>query len=166
MNRRHFLSQSLAFAGIASGVFPGLASAKASEAEILFAQSYPDLNGVKQPLQNWQGRPVVVNFWATWCPPCVKEMPDLEALSQKYPDVAFLGLGVDTADNMRNFLPKVQVSYDLLVVGYGGIELMKQLGNTAGGLPFTLIFNEAGRMVERILGQVKPDALDKVLARL
>ncbi|MBF24760.1 MAG: thioredoxin [Pusillimonas sp.] len=166
MNRRHFLSQSLAFAGMATSLFPCLASAQTSEAQILFAQSYPDLNGTDQPLQNWRGRPVVMNFWATWCPPCVKEMPDLEALNQKYPDIAFVGLGVDTAANMRNFLPKVQVTYDLLVVGYGGIELMKQLGNTAGGLPFTLVFNEKGRMVKRILGQVKPETLDEVLARL
>ncbi|HBT32338.1 MAG TPA: hypothetical protein DEB15_05655 [Pusillimonas sp.] len=166
MNRRHFLSQSLAFAGVAAGVFPRAALAQGNEAEIMFAQSYPDLQGNDQPLRNWRGRPVVMNFWATWCPPCVKEMPDLETLNQKYPDIAFVGLGVDTAANMRNFLPKVQVTYDLLVVGYGGIELMKELGNTAGGLPFTLIFNQDGRLVERILGQVKPDALDEMLARL
>jgi thiol-disulfide isomerase/thioredoxin len=166
MNRRHFLLRSFVLAGALTGLLAHSASAQANEAKILFDQSYPDLNGADQPMQNWRGRSVVVNFWATWCPPCVKDMPDLEALSQKYTNIAFIGLGVDTAANMRHFLPKVQVTYDLLVVGYGGIELMKQLGNTTGGLPFTLIFNQEGRLVERILGQIKPQALDEILARL
>jgi thiol-disulfide isomerase/thioredoxin len=151
MNRRHFLLRSFVLAGALTGLLAHSASAQANEAKNLFDQSYPDLNGADQRMQNWRGRSVVVNFWATWCPPCVKEMPDLEALSQKYTNIAFIGLGVDTAANMRHFLPKVQVTYDLLVVGYGGIELMKQLGNTTGGLPFTLIFNQEGRLVERIL---------------
>ena len=76
-----------------------------------------------------------------------------------------MGLGVDTAVNVRKFMPKVNVSYPLLVTGYGGIDLMKTLGNTTGGLPFTLVCDASGQIVERILGQVKPAELDAVLQR-
>jgi thiol-disulfide isomerase/thioredoxin len=165
MNRRRFLLQSAGLAAVpmlAGWSLPAVAQAQTS----LFQSSFPDLNGQSQPMSQWLGRPVVINFWATWCPPCVKEMPDLDALSKRYPQVGFVGLGVDTHANMQKFLQKVQVSYPVRVLGYGGIDLMKQLGNKAGGLPFTLVYNADGKLVDRILGQIKPQALDQTLAGL
>ena len=161
MKRRNFL-QACAALALVPGTSP-LVLASAPDA--LFSRQFPDANGSETRLDQWLGRPVVFNFWATWCPPCVKEMPDLEALSRKHSGVQFVGLGVDTAVNVRKFLPKVNVTYPLLVTGYGGIDLMKTLGNTAGGLPFTLVCDRSGKIVERILGQVKPAELDAMLQR-
>ncbi len=161
MKSRTFLQ---ACAAVAFG--PGFGRYVAAAApDALFSRQFPDPDGTEVRLDTWLGRPVVFNFWATWCPPCIKEMPDLEALSTKHKGVQFVGLGVDTAVNVRKFMPKVNVSYPLLVTGYGGIDLMKTLGNTTGGLPFTLVCDASGQIVERILGQVKPAELDAVLQR-
>jgi len=163
MKRRGFLLRAglLAGAGLAAAFpLPSLA------AENLFDASFPDADGAEQPMKQWLGKPVVVNFWATWCPPCVKEMPDLEALHQKYPDVNFLGLAVDTAVNVRKFNEKVQVSYPLLMIGHGGIERMRSMGNRAGGLPFTVVYDAKGQVAETILGQVKPAELEKTIQGL
>ncbi|MFA5598102.1 MAG: TlpA disulfide reductase family protein [Pusillimonas sp.] len=161
MKRRTFL-QGCVGAALTSGFGP---LARAASPDALFSLQFPDPDGTETRLDQWLGRPVVFNFWATWCPPCIKEMPDLEALSQKFTGVQFVGLGVDTAVNMRKFMPKVNVTYPLLVAGYAGIDLMKSLGNAAGGLPFTLVCDASGQVVERILGQVKPAELDAVLQR-
>lgn len=163
MKRRAFLLHAGRLAGA------GLALAlplPAAAADSLFDESFPDAQGSQQSLKQWLGKPVVVNFWATWCPPCVKEMPDLEALHQKYPDVHFLGLAVDTAVNVRKFNEKVQVTYPLLLIGHGGIERMRSMGNRAGGLPFTVVYDAKGQVAQTILGQVKPDELEKIIQGL
>jgi thiol-disulfide isomerase/thioredoxin len=132
----------------------------------LLAQSYPDLEGRSQPLSQWKGRPMLVNFWATWCAPCVKEMPELDAMSKRHPGVQFLGLAVDTSPNVAKFVAKIPVSYPLLTAGMGSIGLMRTLGNGPGGLPFTVILAADGSIRKQILGPVDPAALDALLAQL
>src|SRR5690554_3785757 len=166
MNRRHFLFQGLAAAGAALAPLPVFAAAQADPAAAFLAKSYPDLQGEPVPLSSYAGRPLIVNFWATWCAPCVKEMPDLDELSRKYPDMDFVGIAIDTQANVERFLKKVQVSYPLLVAGHGGIETMKALGNRKGGLPYTVIFDGQSKVARDILGQVDPADLDAYLARL
>src|SRR5690625_910316 len=165
MKRRDFLSYS---GGLLSGLFvSSLAGATSrSEADILFGLSYPNLNGQKQALSRWQGQSLVVNFWATWCPPCVKEMPELDALHHQFSSTAFIGLAVDTAVNVERFVKKVQVDYPLLLVGHEGIALMRSLGNQTGGLPFTLVLDKNGKLAEAILGEVKPEKLKATLEAL
>ena len=163
--RRRFLGRSAAVA-LAAALAPALARADDFGPTPLLSQSFPDPQGAQVALSRWAGRPVVVNFWATWCPPCVKEMPELDALHKKYPAVQFLGLGVDTAANIRAFTHKVHVSYPLLVAGHDGIQLMRDLGNQAGGLPFTVVFDAKGRQIDRVLGQIKPAQLERVIRGL
>jgi thiol-disulfide isomerase/thioredoxin len=117
-------------------------------------------------MAQWKGRPMLVNFWATWCAPCVKEMPELDALSQRHRAVQFVGLAVDTASNVAKFVAKVPVSYPLLIAGPGSIGLMRNLGNGPGGLPFTTIFAADGELKAHILGPVDPAQLDGTLAGL
>lgn len=132
--------------------------------EALWALALPDINGEVQPLSQWRGSKTVINFWATWCAPCVKEMPDLNALHHKHPNVRFVGIGIDSTANIRAFLDKVPVDYPLLVQGAGGIDLLRRLGNSQGGLPFTLVLDEDGVLRHRILGQIDPADLDMRVA--
>lgn len=138
--------------------------AEGAESRTLQSLSLPDVQGQQIALASYAGRPLLVNFWATWCPPCVKEMPDLEELHKKYGEVQFVGIGIDTADNIRAFVEKVPVSYPLLVAGHGGIDIVRSMGNPAGGLPFTVIFDADGQVKRKILGQVKMDDLARTLS--
>lgn len=132
----------------------------------IYQHSFTDLNGTDTPFSAWLGKPVVLNFWATWCPPCVKEMPDLDALHKKHTGVSFIGLAIDTSANVRKFLAKVPVSYPLLVAGHGGIDLMRSLGNSRGGLPFTVVFDAGGVPLGQILGVVHPEELDAFVVNM
>jgi thiol-disulfide isomerase/thioredoxin len=168
MKRRDFLRQtSLAVAGLAgqSGLL-GRAWAVALPPDPFYANAFPDLDDKSVGLDQYLGKPLVLNFWATWCPPCVKEMPDLEALHQKHSHVQFVGLAVDTAVNVRKFGEKVHVSYPLLIAGHAGIKLMRGLGNKNGGLPFTVVFDKNGRISRQILGQVKPEELERLIGEM
>lgn len=133
---------------------------------VLWARPLSDLKGEVHTLADWKGRPMVVNFWATWCAPCVKEMPELERLQQTHPQVNFIGIALDSADNLRAFVQKVPVSYPLLMMGSGATDILRTLGNPTGGLPFTLVFNAEGRIEKSFLGQVNTLHLKAVLARL
>ncbi len=154
------------WAGAAYGTMPYWALADDFGSVALFDRTFPDPEGATHPLSGWLGKPVVMNFWATWCPPCVKEMPDLDVLHKKYPTVQFLGMGVDTASNIRSFIQKTRVSYPLLVVGHDGIQLMRDLGNQVGGLPFTVVFDAKGRPIHRVLGEIKPAEFEQVVRGL
>ena len=129
----------------------------------LFNAAMTDLDGKARSVADWRGKPMVVNFWATWCAPCVKEMPELNAMQQRYPHVQFLGIGIDTVDDMRSFVSKIPVLYPLLVAGVEGADLTRGLGNPAGGVPFTLFFGADGRIKKKIAGLIKFDELSRAL---
>lgn len=146
---------------------PGAMSQKAEpNPRALYEASLPDLTGSPVALKQLLGRPVVANFWATWCAPCVEEMPHLEALSKSLPDIQFVGIGIDTAANISQFITKIPVSYPLYVAGHAGIALVRELGNAAGGLPFTVLLDAEGRIFDTILGQVSPEDLKVKIGRL
>jgi thiol-disulfide isomerase/thioredoxin len=162
MKRRDFILHGAAAAALLGAWRPRRALADTG----LFSQSFPDVHGAEHAMSRYLGKPLVVNFWATWCPPCVKEMPELDALQKQYPAVQFLGLAVDTQDNVREFTRKVPVSYPLLVVGHGGIDLVRSLGDTSGGIPFTVTFDRQGMARDHIVGQIKVDSFGEVVRRL
>ncbi len=175
MNRRLLLSAAVAVAATVAGGYTLMGRKPKNDAAPadagdpvagLMQMQLPDLNGAAHSLAGWKGQPIVVNFWATWCAPCVKEMPALDALQKKYPQVRFVGIGVDSAANMQKFVEKVQVSYPLWVIGAGAIDTLRKLGNPSGGLPFTIVFNADGSINRKILGEVQPDDLDRTLSGL
>lgn len=122
----------------------------------LLSRSLPDAQGKMQPLSQWQGKTLIVNFWASWCNPCVKEMPELSSLQQEVQKqgMQVIGIGVDSADKIREFSSKHPVSYPLYVSGMEGIELGRQMGNTKGGLPYTLVLDPNGNVKKSYLGQL------------
>jgi len=137
----------------------------------LFAATFPDADGAAQPLAQWRGRPLVVNFWATWCPPCVDEMPDLQRVRDHYREqgVEIIGIGIDNADKIASFRDRHRISLPLLVAGAGGSDLNRALGNSSGALPFTVVIAADGTVAQRHLGRVQPEQLtrwlDAVLGR-
>lgn len=142
-----------------------MGSARADSAGVYSIEA-DDLQGQPQSLQQYQGKPLVLNFWATWCPPCVQEMPELDELSQLHPEVQFVGLAIDTQRNVQRFLENVPVSYDLYVTGHRGVQMMKNLGNTPGGIPYTVVLQADGAVVEQVLGQINQADLNQILLDL
>lgn len=164
MKRRDFIRCGLFGAAMLSAQAPAWAALFPPDP--FFGLSFPDLQGQEVGLKQYLGKPLIVNFWATWCKPCIEEMPDLQNLYARYPEMQFLGVGVDRAKNMLEFLQTVPVGYDILEAGSGGVGVMRALGNRQGGLPFTVVFDARGRIQERMLGQIDPNKLDDVIQRV
>lgn len=108
-----------------------------------------------------RGQPLLVNFWATWCPPCVEELPLLNAFyrAQRARGWQMLGVAVDQPSAVRSFLQRIPLDFPVGMAGLGGTELSKSLGNVSGALPFTVLFGADGAVAARKLGQVKPEDL-------
>lgn len=124
---------------------------------MMFAQTMPDHAGQPFALSSLRGRAVVLNFWATWCPPCVDEMPELAALHREIEPRGgtVVGIGVDSESNIAEFARKSPYPYPLLVSGMEGIELARAFGNRIGALPFTVLIDRRARVVDRTMGRVR-----------
>lgn len=135
--------------------------------EPLFQTHLLDANGKPQPPTNWRGKTLVVNFWASWCQPCREEMPAFSRLQQKYAgnNVQFIGIAVDNARNVADFSKATPVNYPLLIAETEGSELMRQLGNTKLGLPYTIVINRHGKATFAHLGRLSEKQLDDLLAK-
>ena len=124
----------------------------------LWQQSFPTPEGGVLDLQALRGQPLVLNFWATWCPPCVAELPLLSSFSRENAANGWqvLGIAVDQAAAVRAFLDRVPVAFPVVLAPQGGIALSRSLGNLAGGLPFTVVFGADGQVRHRKMGQITP----------
>jgi thiol-disulfide isomerase/thioredoxin len=141
----------------------GLASDPSIKA--FFANSWQTPDGKPANSDNWRNKVLVVNFWASWCPPCVEEMPALSKIAQEYADknVLIVGIGIDSPSNIRDFLEKTPVSYPIVIGGLEGSNLSKQMGNTQGALPYTVIINPQGKSIYTKLGKINEDELKKAI---
>lgn len=153
-------------AGFLAG--PALLDPAGGDRDALRSASFEDLAGKRRALADWGGKILVVNFWATWCSPCLEEIPMLVAVRDRYTSfgVEFVGIAIDLASNVVEFTAKVRITYPVLVAHAGGLDLMRKLGNTAGGLPYTVIADRDGSAVKRRLGALKRPELEAVLAEL
>jgi thiol-disulfide isomerase/thioredoxin len=134
----------------------------------LFAQALPDAQGQSHPMSQWQGKTLIVNFWATWCAPCVEEMPELSVLQNEIAakNGQIIGIGIDSAVNILEFTAKYKIAYPLYVAGMSGTELSRAFGNQAGGLPFTVLIAPDGKIKKTYLGRLKLEELRKDLASI
>ena len=145
-----------------------VASAAAAGVAGLMATQLPDTNGQKQPLEQWRGRVLVVNFWATWCTPCRQEIPEFIKVQEKWASrgVQVVGIAIDDDDKVRPYAAQLKINYPILIAGLDGIELARQAGNRLGGLPFTVILSRKGVLVHTQLGGVDEQKLEALVQPL
>ena len=116
----------------------------------------PDVDGRRHGVAEWDGTLLVMNFWATWCPPCLHEIPVFIALQERYADrgVQFLGVAIDDAPKVRAFAEEMGLNYPTLHGQLDAIEVMTAYGNKSGGLPFTVVIDRTGHIVARHPGEL------------
>lgn len=110
-----------------------------------------DLLGLK-------GKPLLVNFWATWCPPCIEELPLLSSFFQENRSKSWqvLGIAIDQVSSVKRFLDQTPVAFPVVMGGISGIGLSESLGNRQGGLPFSVLFDRQGKVVRHTIGKLRP----------
>lgn len=153
---RHFMGNSAAQDG------------NSSATQALFAATFPDENGKPQAIKQWQGKIIVLNFWATWCPPCREEIPELSALNSQYQDknVIVLGIAIDDVGLVNQFNKEIKVSYPLLAAENNGMDLAAALGNDKGVLPYTVIIKADGTVAKTYFGRISKPLLEETLLKL
>ncbi|KQW51782.1 MULTISPECIES: TlpA disulfide reductase family protein [unclassified Roseateles] len=140
---------------------PPVASAVA---QAFWTRRFAGLDGNELDVARWRGRPLLINFWATWCPPCIKELPEINQFYKEAQGKGWqvLGLAVDQADPVRTFLKKTPLDFPVALAGPEGLGLVRELGNPAGGLPFSVVFDETGEISWRRLGVTTLEDLRKL----
>ncbi len=150
----------LAGAGVALRRYQPQPMTPAAEAA-LWALDLATPDGGSLRMASFRGKPLLLNFWATWCPPCVEELP---LLSRFYAENSrkgwqVLGLAVDQRDPVNRFLARDPVTFPVALAGLAGVDLGKALGNLSGGLPFTVVLGSDGLVAQRKMGKVSPEDL-------
>jgi thiol-disulfide isomerase/thioredoxin len=168
LERRHWLLGAAGVAALGAGVAwrawreDHAGGADNGAAEAFWTLSLPTPTGALLPVAPFRGRPLVVNFWATWCPPCVKEMPELDRFARQFAGRGWqvLGIAIDQAAAVQKFLQQAPVGFPVVLADTSvGLEWVRRLGNPSGGLPFTIQFDAEGRITRRKLGPTTFDEL-------
>jgi len=163
----------LIFAGVAAaaagaGYFagPGFIDRIDDGPNALHATVFADLEGKPRKLAEWQGKVLILNFWASWCAPCLEEIPILIAVRNAYAHlgVEIVGIAVDLHSKIVEFSKRLSITYPVLVAEAHGLELMRLLGNSAGGLPYTVFLDRESRPIKRKLGALKQPEVEAALS--
>jgi thiol-disulfide isomerase/thioredoxin len=156
-SRRGWLLAAGAGAALAAGAGWGWWRRRVFDDETagLWSLELPTPAGGTLDFATLRGRPLVLNVWATWCPPCVREMPQLDRFHADYAPRGWqlVGLAADSLQPVRDFLARTPVRYPIALAGAAGISLTRRLGNADGALPYTVLFGRDGRIRERRRGE-------------
>ncbi|WP_428355270.1 TlpA family protein disulfide reductase [Methyloprofundus sp.] len=127
--------------------------------------SLPDLAGTIHPISEWHGKILVINFWATWCPPCLKEIPEFIELQAEYAEqnVQFIGIAIDDADLVADYLSFSNINYPVLIAESEGAELSQKLGNTIKAIPFTALVNRQQEIIFYHPGELSKQRLQELI---
>jgi len=127
-----------------------------------------DIEGNIRNIKDWDGQIVLLNFWATWCPPCLKEIPGFIEIQQELDHRGFqiIGVAVDNEENVREFADQMAMNYPVLAGETEAIELSQKYGNNIGGLPFSAIIDKNGKVTHTITGELSKDRLISILKQL
>jgi thiol-disulfide isomerase/thioredoxin len=177
LQRRHVLTVSVAAVATIAGA--GVAYWQGTQKQLetptkpiagsldqLWQMQFDTPDGGKLAMQSLKGKPLLINFWATWCPPCVEELPLLERfyVENKAKSVQIVGLAADKPEAVRTFLKKLPLTFPIGITDLSGIALSKSWGNLAGGLPFSVMLAADGRVLQRKMGKLSEDDLNVWLA--
>jgi thiol-disulfide isomerase/thioredoxin len=161
MKRRAWVFGGVGVAAAAAGVAlqvrrgaPAVPPAPAADPAGFWRMAFPTPDGSELKVASLRGQPLLLNFWGTWCPPCIKEMPELDQFAREFAPKGWrvLGLAVDNPKAVREYLAKSPVGYTIALAGFEGTELATRLGNTQSGLPFTVAFDASGAIKHRRAG--------------
>ena len=172
MNRRAWIlggaaaAAGAAGAGVAWWRMSGSAAADERAAQIWAMQFETVGGGPPLALAALRGKPTLLNFWATWCAPCISELPLIDRFQREHGASGWqvVGLAVDRAEPVAEFLAKRPVGFAIGLAGLEGVELSERMGNSGGALPFSVVFDRKGKVIQRKLGMIKPEDLQRWLA--
>ena len=142
-------------------------TSKLSSSSLLEAK-FDALDGKVTALKKWQNKVIVLNFWATWCPPCREEMPELSELQDQYKNknVVIIGVSTEDLETTHQFIKENPVSYPILAGDMQAMDLAETLGNNQGILPFTVVINSKGKVAKTFFGRIDLQALEKSLSSI
>ena len=168
MNRRQW---GMAGAGLAAAVAgagwawwrlrPG-APLDGAEAEF-WSSTFEGAHGTDVSMAQFRGKPLLLNFWATWCPPCIEELPLINTFYREHAGKGWqvLGLAVDQAGPVSRFLARQTLDFPVALAGFAGAELSRTLGNPSAALPFSVAFGKEGGILQRKLGKFSAMELEQ-----
>jgi thiol-disulfide isomerase/thioredoxin len=132
-----------------------------AESHPFWAQQYETPSGEALAMAGFKGKPLLLNFWATWCPPCIDELPMIEAFWRENTAKGHqvVALAIDQPSAVRKFLARQTLGFPVGLAGLEGTQLAKSLGNAAGGLPFTVFFKADGSIWRQKMGQLTSNDL-------
>ncbi len=130
--------------------------------------SLPDLEGELRSISDWNGKIIILNFWATWCPPCKKEMPAFVELQAKYAKqgVQFIGVAIDQKNLVQDFVDSIGVTYPILIGELGALDINQQYGNSRGQLPYTIFINRQKQIVGVKRGEITKQQTEDAIKAL
>lgn len=119
----------------------------------------PDVNGVEHDIREWDGQVLVINFWATWCPPCLKEIPEFIELQKELGErgLQFIGVAIDEPDKVKAFIEEYGINYPILVSEEKGTLIAANYGNDLEVVPYTAFVNRAGQIVHTHSGAMNKE---------
>jgi thiol-disulfide isomerase/thioredoxin len=143
-------------------------ASSAAAAERLYAARLADMQGTPQPLEQWRGRVLVVNFWATWCAPCRAEIPGFVRLQERHGSrgLQFVGIAIDQPGKVADFAREFGINYPLLIGGMESLDLLRQAGNRQAVLPYTVVIDRHGKVASRQPGGLTEARLEDLVKPL
>jgi thiol-disulfide isomerase/thioredoxin len=168
-----FIFIAVALTAVAAGLYlhPLTREAEAPAAvtpPALLDTALDSLDGGRKSLGTWKGKVLVVNFWATWCGPCRKEIPEFVRMQQRLggQGLQFVGIAIDEKDKVDAYVREIGINYPVLVGELDAVEMSRSLGNDLGGLPFTIVIDRTGKVVRTVLGATTEARLEPMIQGL
>lgn len=127
-----------------------------------------DLDGAIRNIKEWDGQVILLNFWATWCPPCLSEIPGFIELQNQYGEQGFqvIGIAIDEEEAVREFVARLKINYPVMVAEYEALELSSRYGNRMGALPYSVFINRKGEISDMITGELSKIEAEAMLIKL